>query len=217
MGTMGRATTRTVLDRETRRQQILTAATSVFARKGYRNASVSDIIEAAGIARGTFYLYFQSKEEIFLALIDLWFEALSRRLQESEATPWVTEEFLSWRCRDLREWFEFFHARRELALLAFREAEAIDPRFQSRLEELLRRCDAMRAQRIREVQAAGYWRTDLDVEFLNTCLNALFRELVLRYILPSEHPDIDWLVAQTNTFIQFGVASRPETVAGGEG
>lgn len=208
---MGKGTTRTVLDRETRRQQILTAATGVFARKGYRHASIADIIEAAGIARGTFYLYFESKEEIFVALIDLWFEALSRRFQESEATAWTAEAFDSWRCRDLRDWFEFFHANRELAILAFREAEAIDPRFESRMGELLARINEMRAQRIRELQAAGFWRTDLDVAFLNTCLNALFRELVLRYILPNENPDIDWLVGQVNTFIQFGVGPRPET------
>jgi AcrR family transcriptional regulator len=204
---------RLVLDRETRRQQILNAATRVFARKGYRHASVSDIIETAGIARGTFYLYFQSKEEIFLALIDLWFERLSRRLQESEATPWTAEEFESWRCRDLREWFEFFHAQRELAQLAFREAEAIDPRFETRMKELLRRINEMRAQKIRQLQEAGYWRTDLDVGFLNTCLNALFRELVLRYVLPNENPDLDWLVAQANSFIQGGVARRPDAEA----
>jgi AcrR family transcriptional regulator len=214
---MGRGATRTVLDRETRRQQILSAAAAVFARKGYRHASVSDIIEAAGIARGTFYLYFQSKEEIFLALIDVWFEELSRRLQDSlEEECWSSEAFQEWRCRDLRDWFEFFHARRELAQVVFREAEAIDPRFEARMGELLERIDEKRTRRIRQLQEAGFWRSDLDVGFLNTCLNALFREMVLRYILPYEKPDIDWLVSQINTFIQFGVASRPEVTAPAE-
>jgi AcrR family transcriptional regulator len=202
---------RTILDRETRRQQILTAATTVFAQKGYRHASVSDIIEAAGIARGTFYLYFQSKEEVFLALIDLWFEELTPRVEEScEEGSWSPEEFQEWRCRGLREIFEFFHARRELAQVVFREAEAIDPRFEARMGELLQRLNEKRAQRVRQLQAAGYWRSDLDVEFLNTCLNALFREVVLRHILPLENPDIDRLVEQLNAFIQFGVAHRPE-------
>lgn len=203
---------RTILDRETRRQQILRAATSVFARKGYRNTSVSDIIEAAGIARGTFYLYFQSKEEIFLALIDLWFEEVTRRLDEEtdpEACLGTDQDFDQYRCRDLREWFEFFHKRRELAQVVFREAEAIDDRFEERTEQLLARINTKRAERIRQLQEAGYWRADVDVQFLNTCLNALFRELVLRYILPYETPDFDWLVKQINEFIQFGVASRP--------
>lgn len=208
---MNKGMTRTVLDRETRRQQILSAATTVFARKGYRHTSVSDIIEAAGIARGTFYLYFQSKEEIFLALIDLWFAELSRRLQESLVEEcWSEEAFEEWRCRDLRDWFEFFHARRELAGVVFREAEAIDPRFEARMAELLERINEKRGRRIRQLQEAGYWRADLDVDFLNTCLNALFRELVLRYILPYEEPDLDRLVEQIHIFIHDGVARRPE-------
>jgi len=56
---------------ELRREQILSAATRVFAAKGYHRASVSDIIKAAGIARGTFYLYFDGKREIFAELVDV--------------------------------------------------------------------------------------------------------------------------------------------------
>ena len=52
-----------------RRQQLLEAATWVFARKGYRRAGISDIIARAGVARGTFYLYFDSKEQVFLAIV----------------------------------------------------------------------------------------------------------------------------------------------------
>ncbi len=41
----------------------------MFAAKGYHGTRISDIIDAAGIARGTFYLYFESKSAIFLELI----------------------------------------------------------------------------------------------------------------------------------------------------
>lgn len=44
-----------------RRQQILDAAKHVFAEAGYHGASINAIIERAEIARGTFYLYFESK------------------------------------------------------------------------------------------------------------------------------------------------------------
>lgn len=49
---------------------ILTAATKVFARKGYFNAKVADIAEEAGIADGTVYLYFRSKDEILHSIFD---------------------------------------------------------------------------------------------------------------------------------------------------
>ena len=61
---------------QTRRQQILGVAASVFAAKGYHNATVSDIIAGAGIARGTFYLYFKGKRQIFEVLLDHFLEEL---------------------------------------------------------------------------------------------------------------------------------------------
>ena len=49
-------------------QQIVEAAVRVFARKGYFNSRVSDIAREAGIAAGTIYLYFDTKEEILITL-----------------------------------------------------------------------------------------------------------------------------------------------------
>ena len=49
-------------------QQIVDAAIRVFARNGYYNSRVSDIAREAGIASGTIYLYFPTKEEILVTL-----------------------------------------------------------------------------------------------------------------------------------------------------
>src|ERR1044071_3375836 len=49
-------------------QQIIEAAIRVFARKGYFNSRVSDIAREAGIAAGTIYLYFDTKEQILVTL-----------------------------------------------------------------------------------------------------------------------------------------------------
>jgi TetR/AcrR family fatty acid metabolism transcriptional regulator len=49
-------------------QQIIDAAIRVFARKGYYNSRVSDIAREAGIAAGTIYLYFKTKDEILITL-----------------------------------------------------------------------------------------------------------------------------------------------------
>ena len=49
-------------------QQIIKAAVRVFARKGYYNSRVSDIAREAGIAAGTIYLYFKTKDDILVTL-----------------------------------------------------------------------------------------------------------------------------------------------------
>ena len=54
---------------EQRRGSILQAARAVFARQGYANTVVDDIATHAGIAKGTVYLYFPSKEQIYLAAL----------------------------------------------------------------------------------------------------------------------------------------------------
>ena len=50
------------------RQRLLSAATDVFAERGYHSARVDDIVRAARTSHGTFYLYFANKQEVLLAL-----------------------------------------------------------------------------------------------------------------------------------------------------
>lgn len=71
---------RAALARAERRRQILDAAKAVFAEAGYHEASINAIIERAGIARGTFYLYFQSKAAVFDALLELAMSDLRARI-----------------------------------------------------------------------------------------------------------------------------------------
>jgi AcrR family transcriptional regulator len=58
------------MDKTERRQQILAHARDVFAKRGYHAAKIEDIVAAAGVARGTFYLYFEDKRGIFEEIVD---------------------------------------------------------------------------------------------------------------------------------------------------
>ena len=53
-----------------KREAILRAATKVFARNGYFNSKVADVARVAGVADGTVYLYFKSKEEILRSIFE---------------------------------------------------------------------------------------------------------------------------------------------------
>jgi AcrR family transcriptional regulator len=70
--------------KQERRRQILAAAKSVFAEAGYHGASIHAIIERAQIARGTFYLYFQSKAAVFDSILDQAMADLRGRLHRIE-------------------------------------------------------------------------------------------------------------------------------------
>ena len=70
-----------------RRAKIVEAALRVFARKGYYAASVDDIVREAAVARGTFYLYFPSKHELFSALCDELLADLERGIRRVDVRP----------------------------------------------------------------------------------------------------------------------------------
>lgn len=68
--------------KEARPQEILEAAFALFAEKGYAATKMEDIARAAGVSRGTPYVYFPNKEELFKAVLR---GLLLPRLQEGEA------------------------------------------------------------------------------------------------------------------------------------
>ncbi|WP_344056542.1 TetR/AcrR family transcriptional regulator [Prauserella halophila] len=68
-GAPASAQPRTARGRKTR-ERLLTAARAVFETNGYLETRVTDICDEAGLANGTFYIYFQTKEEIFYTLVD---------------------------------------------------------------------------------------------------------------------------------------------------
>ena len=72
---------RTVKDYDERRSEILTAAQGLFFSNGYKATSVQQIIDAVGIAKGTFYHYFGSKIDLLDALVTVMTE---QRLQEAQ-------------------------------------------------------------------------------------------------------------------------------------
>ncbi len=67
---------------EVRRAEILATAAQIFQQKGYATSSVDEIVQALGVAKGTFYHYFKSKEEIL-------FELARRTAEQMQEEAWL--------------------------------------------------------------------------------------------------------------------------------
>jgi TetR/AcrR family fatty acid metabolism transcriptional regulator len=65
-----------------KRERILRAAVKVFARSGFYAARVSEVAKAAGVADGTIYLYFKSKDELLVSLFEDRVEKLLAYMRE---------------------------------------------------------------------------------------------------------------------------------------
>ena len=73
---------KTIKDGEERRKEILLTARKLFVQKGYDQTSINDILKIVDIAKGTFYYYFSSKEEVLQAIImDIVYEGAARAEQ----------------------------------------------------------------------------------------------------------------------------------------
>jgi TetR/AcrR family fatty acid metabolism transcriptional regulator len=74
-------------DRERRRQAILQAARQVFARKGYEPATLEAVAREAGLAKGTLYLYFRDKEDLYFHTVQDMLDNLQASIQEQSERP----------------------------------------------------------------------------------------------------------------------------------
>lgn len=77
---------------EKRRRELLQIAYRMFLSRGYENTSVDEIIEAAGIAKGTYYYYFQSKEQMLEAVIGMMIEAEAEAARQVLASQLPVEQ-----------------------------------------------------------------------------------------------------------------------------
>lgn len=71
----------TSLQHEIRKKEIIDAGNTLFFKKGYERTSIQDIIDHLGIAKGTFYHYFKSKDELLDALVDRIITDMSDRFK----------------------------------------------------------------------------------------------------------------------------------------
>lgn len=118
-----------------RREQIIIEAIKVFAAKGYYNSHIADIVDKVGIAKGTFYLYFSSKKDLFLELIRLYQQIfhcefnLEKYYKKSSDLKGFMEEMLA-------ERFKLHAENWALSVIILREAVAIDQDFTAEYKKM---------------------------------------------------------------------------------
>ena len=78
---------------EETRAQIIKSAIKLFSTHGYTAASVDDICKDAGISKGAFYHHFESKQALFLALLDGWLTTIDNAIEASRENT-VPETFM---------------------------------------------------------------------------------------------------------------------------
>jgi AcrR family transcriptional regulator len=205
---------RTYLRADARREQILGVAKQVFSSRGYRDANVADICEAARIGRGTLYQYFENKRDVLLAVI----EDISKRIQAilAKRTPVAdipgvdkapVEMVVAVTTRRLRQMLDAVFLDEATLRLVLRDARGLD----GAVDEVLARIDglllgAMEAD-TRAAQAAGLVAADLDPALISRYVLGGVEKIVLATLATDGPIDLDALVRDTVRLQLFGILS----------
>jgi AcrR family transcriptional regulator len=166
-----------------RKAQILGHAARLFGDKGYYDTSIADIIAAAGVARGTFYLYFESKRGIFEELLSGLLADLLDRIRTVETEPGSPSAH-SQLVDNITRVIQLFADERHMLSILLKGAAGVDKEFDAKLNEFYGRvADAMESS-LKLGQEMGIVRP-CDTRIAAVVALGVFKE-VLRDLLENE-------------------------------
>jgi AcrR family transcriptional regulator len=153
--------------KEKRRKEIIEAATSVFASKGYAGTLMADIAAQAGIAKGTIYEYFPGKQELFFEVFD-WLSGKtwsSAAIRISALGGSASERMVSVMDTIIREWadqLEIFALVMEF--WAASTTSAFRERFKAAFRNLYAGLREIVSSLIIDGIGRGEFREDIDID-----------------------------------------------------
>ncbi len=198
--------------RSSRRAQVLNVARAAFCERGYHATSVNQIITRAGIARGTFYLYFENKRAVFEELLDgylgrIW-GAVSR-VQLGPDAPSPAEQLR----QNVDRVLHVLAANRELNQILLSHAVGLDADFDAKLAEFYGRLLELIDGALSLGQQMGVVR-DGDTRILSACVLGTIKEVTGQYLTTSASDGFDHatLVREILDYNLHGLlhASRPD-------
>ncbi len=197
------------MERQARRAQVLRHAKRIFARKGYHRTNVADIISRARIARGTFYLYFQNKKDLFEELLEQVLTELAariHRLRVGEDNPNPVEQLRA----NLRRVLDYVLEERELTDILLNHSTGFDRDLDAKILNFYDRIAAL-IQRSLDLGIEMQLVRQSDTRAISYCILGAIKEVV-GLLSRGGETNTDRLVEEILDFGLRGVA-RPELLA----
>jgi TetR/AcrR family fatty acid metabolism transcriptional regulator len=171
-----------------KRDAILRAAIDVFAERGYFTAQVADVARVAGVAAGTVYLYFRSKEDLLISIFERSMRAALSEVRDGDANGADPVERLR---RFARLHLGRLGRDRKLAVVfqvELRQSTKFMERFSS---TLLREYLGLIRSAIADGQAAGVFRTDINPTVAAKMFFGALDEMATNWILSSRRYSLE--------------------------
>jgi TetR/AcrR family fatty acid metabolism transcriptional regulator len=170
-----------------RKEQILQAATEVFGRSSFDDASVSAIARKAGVAEGTIYQYFKNKQDLFFSIPHERTRAFSEQLDAHlEGVTDARERVRKF----VWYYLYFFKNNPDYARSLMLEMRVSRDFRKSKSHKGIRRFTNQALEIFREGQEQGVIRPEIDVYLSRHLLLGVLEHVVTRWLLKGEREDI---------------------------
>ena len=189
-----------------RSQAIRDAAMRIASRKGYDNVTVQDIADEAGIAKGTVYLYFKSRDDIFEQTITFSFEELRAKIREAAECGGTFAECVE---KVVETQLEYFEQRQEFFRLYLAMAEPLGAR-RLRKHACYRANIAQLASMVETAIGKGEVRNEPS-ERIAVALASVIRDIGLQRMTEKTKRPLAEDVQFARDFICRGVAVAPSS------
>ena len=168
-------------DRKTdKRRQILDAAVEVFAATGFHKSRVSDIAREAGVADGTIYLYFKSKDDVLISIFE---EAMGEMIERAEAAIAGIEDPLEKLRRLAVHHMENVEQNKTLAKVLQVELRLSNTFMKEYQPKRLRQYMDIIGRIIEEGRTRGVIRADVDPRIVRRAIFGALDEIAMQWML----------------------------------
>ncbi len=191
------------------KKQLLDAAIEIFHKKGFQKARVSDIVAEAGLAQGTFYLYFKSKEEIFLHICSEFTGLFSsvlienNHIFEGDSIEIIRDNMQ----RYLQRLVTLFLSNTKMTRLVFWEGNGYGGQFNDIYEDIHIQFVEIIRQRLEKAMESGLFRFD-DAETVAAILLGLFDRTLFHFTEVKKEVDAHALSCRITDFVIGGLVGE---------
>ncbi len=204
---------RTVKPSEQRRAEILEAALALFSSKGFHDTTMEEVAHSAGVAKGTIYLYFQSKEHVLLALKRDFMQGLTDVVATTVAE--AIEQLEDGREADYRDIIDdildsvvdYHRTRREAVEVVVRQSPS--PDLVQEAIELERDYLGLITSAFKTGAEYGVVQTE-DPEMTAHLITAAIRDNIATNLCYGQPPDLDRLVEASKQMLYKALAPNIE-------
>jgi AcrR family transcriptional regulator len=193
------------------RRLLLDAAQNIFSRKGYHDASMDDIVQAADRSKGAAYFHFPGKGDIFRAVLDRLAGRLERKVQKAialETTPVARLDAA------LAAVLDAFTGHRRVARLALVELVGAGPGFQDTLAEIRIRLRRLIEVQLEEAIELGAIEP-VSTRLVSVAWFGAINEIVLTWLRNQEPMDLDSEIPALRALLLRSVGVEPGVLANG--